>query len=228
MSRGVDFCEVTAVINLDLPTSVEVYRHRIGRTARGGKGGTAISLVCADDKVEEDMLAEVHEAYEPGALQQFHVDMSKLAAFRYRVDDALRAVTRHAVKAARLKEVKLELIHSKKLEEHFAANPDDLQVLKHDSALSTVRKQAHLANVPSYLKPETQGATAVVAAVASSSRDRLGRAGAKARKDDRRAKGRDPLKSAGKGKGGGVKKRGDGKSSNPDNRSNQRGGRKSK
>ena len=39
-----------------------------------------------------------------------------------------KQVTRHAVKAARLKEVKLELIHSKKLEDHFAANPDDLQV----------------------------------------------------------------------------------------------------
>ena len=58
--------------------------------------------------------------------------------------------------------MKLELIHSKKLEDHFAANPDDLQVLKHDGALSTVRKQAHLANVPAYLKPETQGATAEV------------------------------------------------------------------
>ena len=56
-----------------------------------------------------------------------------------------------------------------------------LQVLKHDGALSTVRKQAHLANVPAYLKPETQGATDEVAAVASSSRARLGRAGAKAR-----------------------------------------------
>lgn len=135
----------------------------------------------------------------------------------------MRAVTRHAVKAARLKEVKLELIHSKKLEEHFAANPDDLQVLKHDGALSTVRKQAHLANVPAYLKPETQGATDEVAAVASSSRARLGRAGAKARKDERRARGRDPLKSAGRGRGGGAfKKRGDGKSSNPDNRSNRR------
>ena len=49
----------------------------------------------------------MHEAYDAGALQQFHVDMTKLAAFRYRVDDAMRAVTRHAVKEARLKEVPL-------------------------------------------------------------------------------------------------------------------------
>ena len=82
-------------------------RHRIGRTARGGKGGTAISLVCPDEPAEEALLGEVHEAYDAGALQQFHVDMTKLAAFRYRVDDAMRAVTRHAVKEARLKEVPL-------------------------------------------------------------------------------------------------------------------------
>ena len=94
-------------------------------------------------------------------------------------------------------------------------------MLKHDSALSTVRKQAHLANVPSYLKPETQGATAEVAAVTGSSRERFGKAGAKARKDgkDRRAKGRDPLRTAGKGR---VKKKGAGARSNPDNRANQR------
>jgi ATP-dependent RNA helicase DeaD len=33
------------VINYDLPDSVETYVHRIGRTGRAGKEGTAISLV---------------------------------------------------------------------------------------------------------------------------------------------------------------------------------------
>lgn len=33
--------------------------------------------------------------------------MTKLAAFKYRTEDALRAVTRHAVKEARLAEIKV-------------------------------------------------------------------------------------------------------------------------
>ena len=93
VSRGVDFTDVTAVLNMDLPTSLAVYKHRIGRTARAGKGGTAISLVQEGDGPDEGLLAEMGEAYS-GSLHQFQVDMSKLAAFRYRTDDALRAVTR--------------------------------------------------------------------------------------------------------------------------------------
>ena len=80
-----------------------------------------------------------------------------------------------------------------------------------------MRKQAHLASVPSYLKPDTQGATAQVEAVQGAGRGRLGRAGARARKDGARAKGRDPLRSF---KGVGKKKKGG--RANPDNRANKR------
>jgi ATP-dependent RNA helicase DeaD len=44
-ARGLDVDELTHVINFDLPDSVETYVHRIGRTGRAGKEGTAISLV---------------------------------------------------------------------------------------------------------------------------------------------------------------------------------------
>jgi ATP-dependent RNA helicase DeaD len=44
-ARGLDVDELTHVINYDLPDSVETYVHRIGRTGRAGKEGTAISLV---------------------------------------------------------------------------------------------------------------------------------------------------------------------------------------
>jgi ATP-dependent RNA helicase RhlE len=47
---------VTHVINLDLPNVPETYVHRIGRTARAGASGTAISL-CQQD--EEPYLADI-------------------------------------------------------------------------------------------------------------------------------------------------------------------------
>lgn len=46
MARGIHVDALPVVINLDLPTSAPVYVHRIGRTARAGAKGLAISLVC--------------------------------------------------------------------------------------------------------------------------------------------------------------------------------------
>ncbi len=47
-SRGLHIDGVTHVINYDLPQDAEDYVHRIGRTARAGAGGRAISLACED------------------------------------------------------------------------------------------------------------------------------------------------------------------------------------
>jgi ATP-dependent RNA helicase RhlB len=45
-ARGLHIPEVTHVINYDLPDDAEDYVHRIGRTARAGASGDAISFVC--------------------------------------------------------------------------------------------------------------------------------------------------------------------------------------
>ena len=45
LSRGLDIKDVTHVINFDLPELAENYIHRIGRTGRFGKKGTAISFI---------------------------------------------------------------------------------------------------------------------------------------------------------------------------------------
>uniref|UniRef100_A0A0A9Y6H7 RNA helicase n=1 Tax=Lygus hesperus TaxID=30085 RepID=A0A0A9Y6H7_LYGHE len=50
-SRGIDFIGVRTVVNVELPTSYKSYTHRIGRTARGGKTGEAISLVTVSEQV---------------------------------------------------------------------------------------------------------------------------------------------------------------------------------
>lgn len=47
-SRGLHIDDVTHVINYDLPQDAEDYVHRIGRTARAGAVGRAISLACED------------------------------------------------------------------------------------------------------------------------------------------------------------------------------------
>jgi ATP-dependent RNA helicase DeaD len=48
-SRGLDIPEVSHVINYDIPEDAETYVHRIGRTARAGRGGKAITFVAEWD-----------------------------------------------------------------------------------------------------------------------------------------------------------------------------------
>ena len=57
-SRGIDVDEISHVINFDLPSKQEDYVHRIGRTARANKTGTAISLV---NPAEELALKRIQE-----------------------------------------------------------------------------------------------------------------------------------------------------------------------
>ena len=48
-ARGIDVDGISHVINFDLPQVAETYVHRIGRTARAGKAGIAISLCSPDE-----------------------------------------------------------------------------------------------------------------------------------------------------------------------------------
>lgn len=56
MARGIHVEALPVVINLDLPASAPVYVHRIGRTARAGQKGLALSLVCHG---EDETLAAI-------------------------------------------------------------------------------------------------------------------------------------------------------------------------
>lgn len=50
VSRGIDIDDITLVINFDVPYDVEDYVHRIGRTARAGDSGMAITFVSSEDQ----------------------------------------------------------------------------------------------------------------------------------------------------------------------------------
>lgn len=49
LARGIDISDVDVVISYDAPRHVKTYIHRIGRTARAGKLGTAVTLLTANE-----------------------------------------------------------------------------------------------------------------------------------------------------------------------------------
>ncbi|KAG1792619.1 P-loop containing nucleoside triphosphate hydrolase protein [Suillus plorans] len=179
VTRGVDFVDVACVLNFDLPTSSRSYTHRVGRTARAGRTGMSLSYVVPEDqwgknkvvgglesaKNDEAVFARIEkeQAARGSKIQEYKFDMKQVEAFRYRMDDALRSVTRSAIKEARIKELKTEIINSEKLKAHFEDNPLDLEYLRHDKPLHPTRVQAHMKHVPKYLLPRLVSAPAIEA-----------------------------------------------------------------
>ena len=60
LARGIDVQQVSLVINYDFPTDRENYIHRIGRSGRYGRKGTAINFILDSDK---EMMADIEQFY---------------------------------------------------------------------------------------------------------------------------------------------------------------------
>ncbi|KAL4232294.1 putative ATP-dependent RNA helicase ddx56 [Mactra antiquata] len=158
VSRGLDFQHVSNVINFDFPTTVDSYIHRVGRTARGDSKGTALSFVSIKEmsrleEVEKHLIET--SGQDATVFKPYQFKMEEIEGFKYRAKDAMQAVTRVAIREARLKEIKQELLNSQKLKSHFEDNPRDLQLLRHDKNLHTVKSHEHMKHVPEYLVPQT-------------------------------------------------------------------------
>ena len=59
-ARGLDIVSLPAVVNYDLPRSAVDYLHRIGRTARAGETGTAISFISVDTDAQFRLIEKRH------------------------------------------------------------------------------------------------------------------------------------------------------------------------
>ena len=73
-ARGIDIDQLPHVVNFELPNVPVDYVHRIGRTARAGRKGEAISLVCVDEHkllldierlIKKDLSKKVIPGFEP-------------------------------------------------------------------------------------------------------------------------------------------------------------------
>ncbi len=134
VSRGIDFQDVRTVFNFDMPLSVKSYTHRIGRTARGGKNGVALTLVNMEEDADLDVLDQVLKQQRAttandtqieaeATLKPLEISTEDLDGFAYRVEGVSRKVTKLAIREARLRQIKNEMINSAKLKAHFEDNP---------------------------------------------------------------------------------------------------------
>ncbi len=70
------------------------------------------------------------------------------------MEAVFRSVTRSAIKEARLKELRLEMVNSSKLRAHFEDNPRELALLKHAKVLRPNNVVPALKHIPKYLMPK--------------------------------------------------------------------------
>lgn len=76
-ARGLDIDKLPYVVNYELPNVPEDYVHRIGRTARAGQSGKAVSLVCVDeDKLLLGIERLLKTKIEKTIIKGFEVDPS--------------------------------------------------------------------------------------------------------------------------------------------------------
>jgi ATP-dependent RNA helicase DDX5/DBP2 len=77
-ARGLDVDDIRMVVNFDMPTNLEDWVHRVGRTGRAGKKGTAISFFVAEKngRMAKDLIEILNRTN-----QHIPPELSALAAF---------------------------------------------------------------------------------------------------------------------------------------------------
>ena len=78
LGRGIDFKGVRTVLNVEPPSSVAGYVHRVGRTGRAGQAGCAISLL--DPRADAGLLAELQAQLLGSCLSVFYKAARMVAA----------------------------------------------------------------------------------------------------------------------------------------------------
>jgi len=157
LTRGVDLVNVSTVINASVPHKVRSYVHRVGRCARGGSSGTALTICAREEEPLLERIIRMQAA--AGGMSEMKalpLQIQDAERFRYRVEDMAKGLTKRVVEVYRARELQMEALHSEKLKEYFQENPEEKVALQRMQRTIREKKsiRGHLAQIPSYLVPE--------------------------------------------------------------------------
>ncbi|KAH9951916.1 DEAD-domain-containing protein [Amylocystis lapponica] len=85
--RGIDVQDVSLVINYQMANTIEAYVHRIGRTGRAGKQGTAITFLTNDD---EEVMYDLKQEISKSPVSKVPMELAKHEAAQHKVSKEMK------------------------------------------------------------------------------------------------------------------------------------------
>ncbi|KAF7988223.1 hypothetical protein HCN44_007755 [Aphidius gifuensis] len=147
----------TCVLNSEVPASSR------SRAVTQFNTGTYDVIIASDEQVLEEshkinQKSKRKKKKEPGVARALSFIVIRERPLMEKDEEELkkyawRATTTISIREARLKEIKQKVLTCDKLKSYFEDNPCDLQSMRQDTALHTVKLQAHLKDVPEYIVP---------------------------------------------------------------------------
>ncbi len=152
-ARGLDINDIELVLNFDLPDNSEDYVHRIGRTARAGKKGKAISFASPEQRAEIQKIERLIR-------QSLPVKNIKSSGYNSRPYEAARPSSQKNFSKAAAPKVVKKFTQAPKMRD----NRPNFEQTTNNSSLGFRRRltEIDVTAVPDYLKPNNKKATGFV------------------------------------------------------------------